>query len=237
MFERLCQEISDAVEENYRVGIFCPRKSWIHMLRNALRERGFGDDVIGTNVVLLDCDSIRDVPPCRRLLFTGPQRPQYAGFYLHPRVKETVVFTYDGRWGGTVQKHTKRYVDQLNLATSGTIEGPYRPRDYELGKSTTESVIADDDLDGTVDEDLPQKGESESSKDVGGDELGEEDLRRLEQLVELAPTKNRELADKWGYDSGSEVYQYLSSNLSEFYTRNEDKLIVPTEEGKRLVEK
>lgn len=238
MFERLCQEISDAVEENYRVGVFCPRKSWIHMLRDALRERGFGDDVIGTNVVLLDCDSSRDIPPCRRLLFTGPQRPQYAGFYLHPRVKETVVFTYDGRWNGTVQKRTNRFVDQLNVATSGTTEGLYRSPDFEPDESgTSESVVTDDDPDRTIEEDLPRKGESESTGDVGGNELDEEDIRRLEQLVELAPTKNGELADEWGYDSGSEVYHYLSSNLSEFYRRNEDKLIVPTEEGKRVVEK
>jgi hypothetical protein len=237
MFERLCGEVSDAAEENYRVGIFCPRKSWIHMLGDALRERGFEDDIIGTNVVLLNCDSIRDAPPCRRLLFTGPQRPQYAGFYLHPRVKETVVFTYDGRWSNTVQKHTNRYVDQLNVATSGTTEAPYRSLDLETGKSTRESVVADDDLAEAVEEDLPQKDESESSKGAGGNELSTEDLRRLKQLVELAPTKNSELADKWGYDSGSEVYQYLSSNLSEFYTRNEDKLIVPTEEGTSLVKK
>jgi hypothetical protein len=237
MFERLYQEVSDAAEENYRVGIFCPRKSWIHMLGDALRERGFEDDVIGANVVLLNCDTIRDTPPCRRLLFTGPQRPQYAGFYLHPRVKETVVFTYDGRWSSTVQKHTNRYVGQLNLATSGATGAPYRSLDLETDDLTTESVVADDDLVGTIQADLPQKGESGSSEDVKGNELDSEDLRRLKQLVELSPTKNGELADKWGYDSGSEVYQYLSSNLGEFYTRNEDKLIVPTEEGISLVKK
>nr|WP_281172126.1 DUF5797 family protein [Haloplanus natans] len=61
-------------------------------------------------------------------------------------------------------------------------------------------------------------------------------MRRLTQLAELAPTKNSELADAWGCDSGSEVYQYLSSHLEEYYTRNEDKLIVPTEKGERMVE-
>lgn len=64
----------------------------------------------------------------------------------------------------------------------------------------------------------------------------EETIRRLTQLVELAPTKNSELAEAWGYDSGSEVYHYLSSNLRDFYTRNDDKLIVPTEAGESAVE-
>lgn len=238
MFERLCEEVSEAVENSYRVGIFCPRKSWIHMLEDAFRVRGFEDDVIGTNVVILDCDTIRDAPPCRRLVFTGPQRPQYAGFYLHPRVKETVVFTYDGRWESTVAKHAERYVNQLNLATSGTREEPYRLPDFDSDGSTkTDPSISDGESDGSGEGGLPQKGETGSSNGGTESDLDEEDLERLEELVELAPTKNGELAEVWGYDSGSEVYQYLSSNLDEFYTRNEDKLIVPTEEGRGLVGK
>lgn len=237
MFERLCEEIRDAVDGGYRIGIFCPRKSWIHVLRNAILERGFEDDVIGKNVVLLDCDTIRDTPPCRRLLFTGPQRPQYAGFYLHPRVKETVIYTYDGRWNRTVRKHTKRYVEQLNQATSESTGEPFPLPEVQSNEPTETDPVVGEDPDEPIEEDLPEKGESETPAEAEENDLDEEDLERLEQLVDLAPTKNGELAEVWGYDSGSEVYQYLSTKLNDFYTRNDDKLIVPNEEGERLFEK
>lgn len=237
MFQRILNEVSDAVEEDFRMGVFCPRKSWVPMLREALHQSGISEDAIGTNVLLLDSDSIRDMPPCRRLLFTGPQRPQYAGFYLHPRAKETVILTYDGRWRDMVEKHAKRYVRQLNLATAGTAEGMY-PIPILESENTTEVELETDphiDPSETVEEDLPKKGESSTSGADQTQDLDNEALHRLAQLVELSPTKNGELADVWGYDSGSEVYQYLSANLNEFYTRNEDKLIIPTEEGERAV--
>lgn len=76
-----------------------------------------------------------------------------------------------------------------------------------------------------------------SSNDAAGPnhDLDARDLDRLEDLVKLAPTKNGELAELWGYDSGTELYQYLSSTLEEYYTRNEQKLIVPTETGERII--
>lgn len=238
MFERIRDEVSDAVDEGYRLGIFCPRKSWVHMLEEALRGEGFADDVVGSNVVILNSDTVRDVPPCRRLLFTGSQRPQYAGFYLHPRAKETVVLSYDGRWADTVERHAKQYVRQLNVATSGSRERPYPVPSSDSGRPTEVETGSGGQLNTgeTSESGIPQKGETNTPKvDVG--DLDGEELRRLTQLAELAPTKNSELADAWGCDSGSEVYQYLSSHLEEYYTRNEDKLMVLTEKGERMVEK
>jgi Ca-activated chloride channel family protein len=61
-------------------------------------------------------------------------------------------------------------------------------------------------------------------------------LDRLQDIVELAPTSNGELADHWGYESGSDVYQYLSSELDEYYTRDAEKYIIPTELGQEITE-
>lgn len=63
------------------------------------------------------------------------------------------------------------------------------------------------------------------------------ELERLQDIVNLAPTSNGELANSWGYESGSEVYQYLSSELDKYYTRDPDKYILPTEAGRELIEK
>ena len=66
--------------------------------------------------------------------------------------------------------------------------------------------------------------------------LEETAMQRLADVVALAPTKNGELQDRWEMDSGSEVHQYLESELKDYYYRNEDSLICATPEGRQLVE-
>lgn len=65
--------------------------------------------------------------------------------------------------------------------------------------------------------------------------LSEEAKARLADIVANQPTKNGELQDLWGMDSGSEVHQYLESALKEYYYRNENSLICATPEATTLV--
>ena len=65
--------------------------------------------------------------------------------------------------------------------------------------------------------------------------LSEEAESRLADLVALQPTKNAELQDRWEMDSGSEVHQYLESELEEYYYRNEDSLICATPAAGKLL--
>jgi hypothetical protein len=65
--------------------------------------------------------------------------------------------------------------------------------------------------------------------------LSEEARERLVDVVELQPTKNAELQDRWDMDSGSEVHQFLENELKEYYYRNEDSLICATPEAVELV--
>ncbi|PSP24354.1 hypothetical protein BRC61_02170 [Halobacteriales archaeon QH_10_65_19] len=65
--------------------------------------------------------------------------------------------------------------------------------------------------------------------------LSQEALDRLADIVELQPTKNAALQERWGLDSGSEVHSYLESDLGEYYYRNEDSLICATPEAEALV--
>ena len=60
--------------------------------------------------------------------------------------------------------------------------------------------------------------------------------RRLADVVALQPTKNGELQDQWEMDSGSEVHQYLESELKDYYYRDEDSLIRATPEAVALVD-
>lgn len=66
-------------------------------------------------------------------------------------------------------------------------------------------------------------------------DLSEEGYERLRDIVRLSPTSNGELAEAWGMDSGPEAYEYLESELSAYYTRNENKYIVPTDRARSLV--
>ncbi|MFB6103384.1 MAG: DUF5797 family protein [Haloplanus sp.] len=61
--------------------------------------------------------------------------------------------------------------------------------------------------------------------------LSAEERDRLADIVRLQPTKNKELQERWGLDSGSEVHEYLESHLSDYYYRNEDSYICATPEA------
>ncbi len=66
--------------------------------------------------------------------------------------------------------------------------------------------------------------------------LSEEARDRLADLVELQPTKNSELQDRWGLESGSEVHQYLENELKEYYYRDDNSYIRATTEANDLVD-
>ncbi len=66
--------------------------------------------------------------------------------------------------------------------------------------------------------------------------LSEEAKDRLADVVELQPTKNAELAERWGMDGGSEVHGYLEGELKEYYFRDDNSLIRATEEAAELVD-
>ena len=65
--------------------------------------------------------------------------------------------------------------------------------------------------------------------------LSAEARERLADVVALQPTKNGELQAQWELESGSEVHQYLESELKDYYYRDEDSLIRATPEAVSLV--
>ncbi|GAA0661930.1 DUF5797 family protein [Natronoarchaeum mannanilyticum] len=66
--------------------------------------------------------------------------------------------------------------------------------------------------------------------------LSEEARDRLADVVELQPTKNGELQERWELDSGSEVHQFLESELSDYYYRDDNSLIRATSEANDMVD-
>jgi hypothetical protein len=66
--------------------------------------------------------------------------------------------------------------------------------------------------------------------------LSDEARDRLADIVDRQPTKNGELQELWGMESGSEVHQYLESELKEYYYRNENSLICATPDATTLID-
>jgi hypothetical protein len=66
--------------------------------------------------------------------------------------------------------------------------------------------------------------------------LTDEERSRLADIVELQPTKNKELQDRWEMDSGSEVHAYLEDHLKEYYYRDDNSLIRATADAADLVD-
>ncbi|WP_313694907.1 DUF5797 family protein [Halorarum halobium] len=64
--------------------------------------------------------------------------------------------------------------------------------------------------------------------------LTDEELERLADVVRLQPTKNSELGERWGLESGSDVHSYLENHLSDHYYRDDDSLIRATSEAAEL---
>ncbi|QLG62161.1 DUF5797 family protein [Halorarum salinum] len=64
--------------------------------------------------------------------------------------------------------------------------------------------------------------------------LTDEELERLADVVRLQPTKNSELGERWGLESGSDVHGYLENHLSDYYYRDDDSLIRATDEAAEL---
>ncbi|KTG10210.1 hypothetical protein AUR64_11535 [Haloprofundus marisrubri] len=65
--------------------------------------------------------------------------------------------------------------------------------------------------------------------------LSDEDKERLADVVNLQPTKNKELQDRWGLESGSEVHSYLEGTLKDYYYRDENSLIRATTEAAEML--
>lgn len=68
----------------------------------------------------------------------------------------------------------------------------------------------------------------------GRDELTKRQ-RRVVDLVELQPTKNDELVNRWGFEDGSALYYYLNGDFDRFAFRNSEQYICATESARRQV--
>jgi hypothetical protein len=77
--------------------------------------------------------------------------------------------------------------------------------------------------------------QSNTSNTTDLEELTDTELSRLRDIVELSPTSNGELQNRWGLDESADVHHYLEEHLSEWYYRDSDSRIQVTDDARDIV--
>jgi hypothetical protein len=147
LFDALKEHVREARANDRRLAILSETPKHAEILRYSLTKH----DVVSWNE--LDSGSISVVSPDEArelgvhdvLVVSGALHRENAGFYVHPRVAETVVLTYDRTWATMVERHAREFVDTLNGVVAGADYSPY-PYPELSGDTEPESV------DETVDE-------------------------------------------------------------------------------------
>jgi hypothetical protein len=111
--------------------------------------------------------------------------------------------------------------------------------DASTSMQTTESDSQSTQIGSKSQPDSPLMTDEFDSVNAGSSarhDLSEQERERVADIVRLAPTSNGELASSWGFETGKEAWEYLSQHLDEYYRRNENSRIEPTEEAIQIVE-
>jgi hypothetical protein len=214
MYEELVRQVREHREEGDSLAVFLPKSTWKRGVRDVLMEDGVvtQSDIDSGSVSFVDPDSVRDLDTTDTLLFMGPQRPQFAGFYVHPNVGETVVLTYRGEWENMIERDVRRYVDRLNEALSGMDYSPvkYPEIDLQLRPAVESEAVPDN---ATPDTNATEPGPREPTTSSGAERTSAPSGRRgssgprtdRDQIAELF---NQDRSRDYTSESGDRYEDY-----------------------------
>jgi len=134
---------------------------------------------------------------------------------------------YTSAHGGVFNWDGGVWTDSIDPATASTPEprGKHDISDPPVGVSSNTSRTA------TTSSDSEQ---SNTGTQTDTPSVDPHVRSRVMDIIRLAPTSNGKLADAWGLSTGKEAWQYLSSELDDYYERNADQKIEPTEKAYEL---
>jgi len=126
---------------------------------------------------------------------------------------------------------------QANDGDVETILGEWEEYTWEHSEESTEAHNeADTDVPSETAGDQSETEQSETeSISSDAESLSTTKRGRIEDLVRLQPTKNATLQTQWGLSSGSDVHEYLQSDLADYHFRDSDSLIWASDEAESLV--
>lgn len=112
IFDEIVEIVDDAEQAGDRVAVYAPSKTIRGVLERAIEDAL--PRLSEQTLSVVTKDSVRSIDDHDRLVFAGPQRPQEAGFYVHPRVDDVVVLTFDVEWASMIREHAEEYVQRLD---------------------------------------------------------------------------------------------------------------------------
>lgn len=161
MSERIESHLETALESGQRIALLSESPKHAQILQSALLERGIiqESDLGGTPVSIVSPNDVRGIEHHDRLLVCGALHSENGGFYVHPRVDETVVLTYDYQWTGMIERQATDFIDRLNAVVGGEGYQPYAyPElvgDTELEEPELEADVAEGPADAAPSERPP----------------------------------------------------------------------------------
>lgn len=146
LFDELKEYVRDARQNNQRLAIFSESPKHADILEHTLLKRDVVDrnELDAGSISVVSPDEARGMGVYDTLLVFGALHRENAAFYVHPKVAETVVLTYDRTWATMVERHARGFVDRLN----GVVGGPdYSPYAYPKLSGDTEPERGDERTD------------------------------------------------------------------------------------------
>jgi hypothetical protein len=237
IFNEIVKVVRDADRAGDRVAVYAPSKTIRSVLRRAIEDEvsRLSDQTLS----VVTSDTVRPIDDHDRLVFAGPQRPQEAGFYIHPRVDDVVVLTFDVEWASMIREHAEEYVRRLNesvgepgntLFATPTVNRVAPTTEEETDESEDEEeagvsfagVRPGADMDGVPSdrrEAPPSRRDSPRASDAAG----------LREAFEAAVTS--EFSESGGnYDSTERVnYDVVTESEEVVHLSSEDRVFVKTE--------
>ncbi|KYH24575.1 hypothetical protein HAPAU_35580 [Halalkalicoccus paucihalophilus] len=159
LFDKLKEYIRDTRENDQRLAIFSESPKHAEILKySLLKQEVVTQDELDTGFIsVVSPDEARGMDVHDILVVFGVLHRENAAFYIHPRVSETLILTYDRTWATMVERHAREFVETLNDVVGGSNSSPYlypellgdteqEPVDETSNvESTGGSVVADGD--------------------------------------------------------------------------------------------
>ncbi|AGB17581.1 hypothetical protein Halru_3015 [Halovivax ruber XH-70] len=215
LYEELTNRLEESLADERRVAVFLPKETWRRAVQEIVTSDGVvtPSDMEDDRVVFVSPDSARDLGHRDQMFVIGPQRPQYAGFYVHPMVDETVVLTYRGKWSWMIERDASRFVESTNAAAPGLDYSPYAPPRVEVDGHAEAEPTTETEVTETGKSDTLEPGER-SSVEPDRAPSGEADRKELADLFDQA-----------------RPIDYQSGGLSRYDEHERSKVKIETADG------
>jgi RNA polymerase-binding transcription factor DksA len=129
----------------------------------------------------------------------------------------------------------RRYLDYAK--TRGGIFD-WEDAEWDAGIPSEQVTVTAPEYEENTDPDITP-GDTEDSDDTQPwkeTDLDETAYSRIEDLVRQAPTTNGELAEAWGLVDGREAWNYLTMEIPEYFERDGNQKIQPTEKARDVID-